>query len=135
MLHTDKDVPSCNGEAVEDAAEEPELPDPTLFYRIDGTVMLRRSRFLHLDLDIELRQAVFDEQLLTPAPIPGSESESGEPELPPPAPFLIHQLKQSRQVKSQRMEYFDSPVLGVLAWITPFELEDEAEPETECSDE
>jgi hypothetical protein len=25
------------------------------------------------------------------------------------------------------MEYFDSPVLGVLAWITPFEAEDEAE--------
>jgi hypothetical protein len=115
-------------EGVEEAAEEPGLPDSTLFYRIDGTVMLRRSRFLHLDLDIELRQAVFDEQPLTPASIPGSENESNEPELPAPAAsFLIHHLKQSRQVKSERMEYFDSPVLGVLAWITPFEAEDEAE--------
>ena len=118
-------------EGVEEAAEEPELPDPTLFYRIDGTVMLRRSRFLHLDLDIELRQAVIDEQPLTPAPIPGSESESGEP-VPPLSPsFLIHHLKQSCQVKSERMEYFDSPVLGVLAWITPFEAEDEAESPTD----
>ena len=115
-------------ESVEEAAEEPGLPDSTLFYRIDGTVMLRRSRFLHLDLDIELRQAVFNEQPLTPASIPGSENESNEPELPAPATsFLIHHLKQSRQVKSERMEYFDSPVLGVLAWITPFEAEDEAE--------
>ena len=115
-------------DAVEEAAEEPELPDSTLFYRIDGTVMLRRSRFLHLDLDIELRQAVVDEQPLTPASLPGSENESNEPELPAPAAsFLIHHLKQSRQVKSERMEYFDSPVLGVLAWITPFEAEDEAE--------
>ena len=115
-------------EGVEEAAEEPGLPDSTLFYRIDGTVMLRRSRFLHLDLDIELRQAVFNEQPPTPASIPGSENESNEPELPAPAAsFLIHHLKQSRQVKSERMEYFDSPVLGVLAWITPFEAEDEAE--------
>ena len=110
-----------------ESAEESELPEPTHFYRIDGTVMLRRMRFLHLDLDLELRQAVFDEQLLTPTPIVNGESESVEPELPLPTSFLIHKLKQSRQVKSQRMEYFDSPVLGVLAWITSFEIEDEAE--------
>jgi len=118
------------GDAIEDSAEELELPDPTLFYRIDGTVMLRRSRFLHLDIDIELRQASFDEQPLTPSPILGGEGESGVPDESEPtlaAPFLIHKLEQSRQVKSQRMEYFDSPVLGVLAWITPFEAEDEAE--------
>ena len=123
------------GDAIEPAAgesaEDPELPEPTLFYRIDGTVMLRRLRFLHLDLDLELRQAVFDEQLLTPASSVNGESESGEPALPLPTSFLIHKLKQSRQVKSQRMEYFDSPVLGVLAWITSFELEDELEDEAE----
>ena len=110
-----------------ESAEESELPEPTLFYRIDGTVMLRRMRFLHLDLDLELRQAVFDEQLLIPTPSVNGESESVEPELPLPSSFLIHKLKQSRQVKSQRMEYFDSPVLGVLAWITSLEIEDEAE--------
>lgn len=108
-------------------AFEAELPDPTLFYRIDGTVMLRRSRFLHLELDLELRQPLFDEQQSTPALNLGDENESGQPERPFSKSFLIHKLKQSRQVKSQRMEYFDSPVLGVLAWITSFELEDEAE--------
>lgn len=100
--------------------------DPTFFYRLDGTVMLRRLRFLHLDLDLELRQAVFDQQLLTPAPTLSTKSESAEPEeYPVPTSFLIHKLKQSRQVKSQRMEYFDSPVLGVLAWITSFKAETE----------
>ncbi len=121
------------GDAIEEAPEEPDLPDPTLLYRIDGTVMLRRSRFLHLDLDLELRHEVFDERLLTthsrgqvsePDPL---QADSGEQELPLSPSFLIHSLKQSRQVKSLRMEYFDSPVLGVLAWITPFEAEDEAE--------
>lgn len=116
----------ATGEPAEEA-EEPELPDPTLFYRLDGTVMLRRSRFLHLDLDLELRQAVFDDQALARTPILSSESESSASELPVPSSFLIHTLNQSRQVKSRRMEYFDSPVLGVLLWITPFELEDEAE--------
>ena len=118
------------GGAIEYAAEEAELPDSILFYRIDGTVMLRRSRFLHLDIDIELRQATFDEELQPLTTILGGEQESGEPgelELPPAPSFLIHQLEQSRQVKSRRMEYFDSPVLGVLAWITPFEAEDGAE--------
>jgi hypothetical protein len=122
------------GYAIENAAKEVELPDPTLFYRIDGTVMLRRSRFLHLDIDIELRQATFDEQPLPLTPIFGGDRESGEPgelELPPAPSFLIHQIEQSRQVKSRRMEYFDSPVLGVLAWITPFEAEDEAESPTD----
>jgi hypothetical protein len=116
--------------AIENAVEEAELPDPVLFYRIDGTVMLRRSRFLHLDIDIELRQATFYEPPPPLTPLLGGESESdetGEPELPLAPSFLIHQLEQSRQVKSQRMEYFDSPVLGVLSWITPFEAEDEAE--------
>ncbi len=108
---------------------DPYADDPTLFYRLDGTVMLRRLRFLHLDLDLELRQAVFDPQLLTPAPTLNGKSELDEPEHPLPSSFLIHKLKQSRQVKSQRMEYFDSPVLGVLAWISSFELEDEAEDE------
>ncbi len=118
-------------DALSELAEEPELPDPDFFYRLDGTVMLRRSRFLHLDIDLELRQPVFDEQAMVPVLTLSPESELTEAEPPAPSSFLIHTLKQSRQVKSQRMEYFDSPVLGVLAWITPFELEDELETEPE----
>jgi len=45
-----------------------------------------------------------------------------EMEPPPPSSFQVHSLKQSRQVKSGRMEYFDGPVLGVLAFITPVEI-------------
>ena len=35
--------------------------------------------------------------------------------------------EQSRQVRSQRMEYFDGPVIGVLAWITTIPLADTGE--------
>ena len=52
------------------------------------------------------------------------EALEGEFEMPQPSSFLIHSLKQSRQVKSARMEYFDGPVLGVLAYITSIEIEE-----------
>jgi hypothetical protein len=35
-----------------------------------------------------------------------------------PTSFLVHRLEQSRVVRTGRMEYFDGPVLGVLAWVT-----------------
>ncbi len=111
-----------------DPEQEPELPEPTIFHRIDGTVMLKRSRFLHLVLDLELREAVYDEGAITLAMIASEElatqtGESQEFVIPPPSSFLVHSLKQSRQVKSRRLEYFDGPVLSVLAYISPVELE------------
>lgn len=105
-------------------AAETELPEPTRFHQIDGTVMLKRTRFLHLELDLELREAVYDEMAMTQALIAREEAVEGEFELPQPSSFLIHSLKQSRQVKSARMEYFDGPVLGVLAYITSVEIEE-----------
>jgi len=111
-----------------ESGEEPELPDPTLFYRIDGTIMLRRSRFLHLDLDLVLREAVFDDPAEALAPVLSQESRTAGPGEPPePSSFLTHSLAQSRQVKSNRMEYFDGAVLSVLEWITSVEVEEVAD--------
>jgi hypothetical protein len=104
-------------------APETELPEPTRFHQIDGTVMLKRSRFLHLILDLELREAVYDELAMRQALIAREEAAQGEFEMPRPSSFLIHSLKQSRQVKSARMEYFDGPVLSVLAYITSVDVE------------
>ena len=110
--------------------EEPELPEPTLFYRIDGTVMLRRTRFLHLDLKLVLREAVFADPAEALAPVLSQERMPTKPGEPPePTSFLIHTLEQSRQVKSNRMEYFDGAVLSVLAWISSVEVEEEADGE------
>lgn len=109
-------------------SEDPQLPDPTYFYRLDGSVMLKRSRFLHLDLDLRLREAVFEEHaparrnLLTAYP-GDAKSPQGVAEPPRPSSFLVYRLKQSRQVKTNRLEYFDSPVLGVLAYISAVETE------------
>jgi hypothetical protein len=116
----------------EEAGEEEEaLPDPTLYYALDGTASLLRKRFLHLYLDIRLREAVFDD-LAEPQPTIGATTTSSlpedKPEQPQPTSFLVYALEQNRQVRTGRMEYFDGPVIGVLAYISGVSLpEDEAE--------
>jgi hypothetical protein len=86
-----------------------DLPPPVLHYRLDGTVSLTRSRFLHLDLAVELRE---------PQYAPAANDDTVPADAPVPTSFLVHRLEQSRVVRAGRMEYFDGPVLGVLAWVT-----------------
>jgi hypothetical protein len=103
--------------------EEPGLPGPSLYYRLDGTVILKRSRFLHLDLDIQLREGIWEpEPLEIVALDPVIFERAG------PTAFLVQELQQSRQVKTGRMEYFDGPVLSVLAFITSIKVSDAGSP-------
>lgn len=127
------DEPSASDTATgtDSACQEPEedpLPEPTLYYALDGTVSMIRTRFLHLDLDLQLREALFEPEpgeynsQLHPL-VPGPEEQL----TPQPSGYLLHELSQKRQVRSARMEYFDGPVISVLAWITRIPLEDAAE--------
>lgn len=115
--------------------EEDTLPGPKLYYALDGSASLVRSRFLHLDLDLQLREPLalpgsLDGGAPAHALLPGAADDSpasAEEPFPPSPVFRVHELEQRRQVRSGRMEYFDSPVLGVLAWITTIPLEAEGE--------
>jgi len=92
------------------------------YYRLDGTAQLSRTRFLHLDLDLEYRVDL----LPRPEPVPGSrdealeaqEEDAGQVLAHSPGPAMVHALKQSRQVRTDQMHYFDTPFLGVLARVT-----------------
>lgn len=106
-----------------------ELSDPRMFdpfvaplYRLDGTVQLRRSRFLHVDIDLEFRVDDPAWDLAFPpldrpgqasvlSALPGASEQA-------PEPFRIHRLKQSRQVRTDALNYFDSEFLGVLVRVT-----------------
>ncbi len=113
---------SLAGQAVViDGTEETGIPDSILYYRLDGTAVLRRTRFLHLDLNLQLREAVREETSLPPL---SSIIEPAGQEPPQTAAFRVHSLMQSRQVKSGRMEYFDGPVLSVLVFITAIGISD-----------
>ncbi|MEM1413078.1 MAG: CsiV family protein [Pseudomonadota bacterium] len=148
-------------------------------YRLDGTIQLRRSRFLHIDLDLEYRldgpawelnfpaveterlaegfqwiteppgrSAAFEAREEAPATSgqadrqaqaidartvlsPGAGSEESldnttgtvigglEGEEAPVVPFQLHRLDQSRQVRTNTMQYFDSAYLGAIVRVTP----------------
>lgn len=92
------------------------LPEPREHFSLDGSVKMRRSRFLHIDLDLEFRQP-------SPAMLAGL---SGPPLLLKHQGYQVQPLKQSRQVRTGRMEYFDSPVLGALVWVTGIDKPEEA---------
>ena len=87
------------------------MPLPRDRYQIEGTVRLRRERFLHIDLD-----------LTWTATAPGVDpANAGVPLRAELLGYEVFSLKQSRQVRKERMEYFDSPYLGVLVLINEFE--------------
>jgi hypothetical protein len=133
-------------------------------YRLDGTIQLRRSRFLHIDLDLEYRldgpawerefptlsrdllepgftwvgdspKAVPNAPESTPAPVVRPSGESGAfiavPEVNQPdatgktlpEPFMLYRLEQSRQIRSNTLQYFDSAFLGAIVRVTPIAAE------------
>ena len=110
-------APPPKSTAGEEGSEN--LPDPITYYQLDGTVSLSRQRFLHLAIAMEWREPVFDETSgLAPSPQPVDRGDTlPEPE-PVPTSFLVQRIEQSRPVRTGRMEYFDGPVLGVLAWVS-----------------
>jgi len=99
------------------------------FYRLDGTAQLRRTRFLHLELDLRLRSGLLPVEPAEPAttavvlpPMLATSPDSitlRQPEPAPPVPGALEfRLHESRQIKTEEMNYFDTPTLGVLAWVT-----------------
>jgi len=96
------------------AAEDPLGAYLSSFYRLDGTVQLRRSRFLHLYLDLEYRQEI--EQ-------PGTDAQATffsikDPALSESVAYNIYSLQQNRQIRTGQFQYFDTPYFGVLVLIT-----------------
>jgi hypothetical protein len=89
------------------------IPMQRPIHRIDGTVRLRRTQFLRLELDLVLQQPPGDD-----------DAAASDPR------WQLHRLQQARAIRPDRFEYFDSSRFGVLARITEFErIEPEIEPE------
>lgn len=99
---------------------------PEWHYRLDGGIRLRQRQFMHLDVDLHWRvPARFRPDFVAmPGPL--------RPETPR---FEVHRLTQSRTVRPDRIEYFDSAWLGVLVLIEELEpldgsdVDEDARPE------
>jgi hypothetical protein len=92
-------------------------------YRIDGSLQLKRSRFLHLYLDLEYREAT--PQNSVGAGFLGGNDLQAEPGTPVAEPdvYGVYELKQNRQISTGQMQYFDTPFLGALVYVTSLQPE------------
>jgi len=79
------------------------------FYQIDGSVQLRRSRFLHLYLDLEFREPQPVQAPVVSRSVPGAQDGKK---------YRVYALKQNRQIRTGQMQYFDSPQYGALVLVT-----------------
>lgn len=95
--------------------EEPEYtPPPKVF---DGTVRLRKSRFLHLDVDF----AYFPDTLEQPdLDVPEQARRHGRLS----ADYV--RLTESRRIKPDGLNYFDHPLFGLIVEVSKIKSADDA---------
>jgi len=100
------------------SAADPLADYQSIFYQLDGTLQLRRSRFLHLFLDMEYRltssnattQADTQTAFFADAESAGTDENN--------AAHDVFTLKQNRQIRTGRLQYFDTPFLSALVYVT-----------------
>lgn len=78
---------------------------------VNGNARLSRSRFLHLELDLEFLPT--DRPQARPMPVLRDGATSIERLVP------RYRLQESRRMRSQETHYFDHPAFGVIATVTP----------------
>jgi hypothetical protein len=107
------------------ALELRRIGDPPL--RLDGSVTLYASRFLHLDLDLALEEKVLLEPLpgRSADPYPGerrrgSAAGSG---FAPGTTSVFYRIREDRIMRNNEVRYFDHPRFGVIAKVARIEEE------------
>ena len=99
-------------------AEDPLNAYRSNFYRLDGSVQLRRSRFLHLFLDLEYREETALSGAGATSAAAYDFTSGAAQELPAGPGYSVFTLKQNRQIRTNQMQYFDTPFFGALVFVT-----------------
>jgi hypothetical protein len=108
-------LPPTNIVGADLAAEDPLAAYRSTFYQLDGSVQLKRSRFLHLFLDMEYRNENSGEVVETDFfDSPETRLEDGGLD----QQHSIFKLKENRQMRTGRLQYFDAPHFGALVLVT-----------------
>lgn len=100
--------------------------------RVEGSVRLVLSRYLHLETDLWLGD--YTQQLATPQEWTEEPGETAtttslipaeEPETATPAilfePTRLIRMQESRRMRSKELHYLDHPMLGVVAKVIPLQ--------------
>jgi hypothetical protein len=108
-------LPPTNILVADLAAEDPLAAYRSTFYQLDGSVQLKRSRFLHLFLDLEYRdegsaelaESEFIDEPQNQLEDGGFDQRHG-----------VFKLKENRQIRTGSLQYFDAPHFGALVLVT-----------------
>lgn len=119
---------------------------PEEIARLDGTVRIRVSRYLHLDTDLVLREQFFPATTATMEIEPnqvraeqsGATSVEDRPNLQTPdfrveqkqekpatlAPALqLYRISEHRRIRSNELHYLDHPRFGMIIKVSPVAVE------------
>jgi len=107
-------------------AQDPLADYRSNFYQIDGSLQLRRSRFLHLYLDLELREEAsrdisgdLDQTMTGESFLTTSDNQLLDlADVEQTGGYGVYSIQQNRQVSTGEMQYFDTPYFGALVYVT-----------------
>ncbi len=108
----------------------PQAPPRYAEYALDGTVLVGRSRFLHLytDLAYTLPRETLAHAIAAPRPPPPglTSSDDGFFDPPPePPPVQSFPVRYHRRMRSNEVHYLDHPLIGIVVLATRLEHEGE----------
>ncbi len=136
---------------LESGTAEPVVEEETMTEKpkVDGTLRLILSRYLHIETDLLLKEPL-DEQpmnndaqqanvLLFSEPAvaaPDASGQTAQPDLfalaeenAAQAPYRVYFMHQSRRMRSSETHYLDHPVFGMVIRVVPFQPQVEELPE------
>ena len=100
------------------AAADPLAAYRSTFYQLDGSVQLRRSRFLHLFLDLEYREPK-PETAVEPGFFAENDNQTEvEADTDSNKVQGVFTLRQNRQIRTGKVQYFDTPFFGALVFVS-----------------
>lgn len=129
------------------AAQDAETEDGALLQqpmaeppRLEGTLRLILSRYLHIEADLLYREPLLEETERTGGdPFDGMQANSASPEstaagqqdlfllaeqvgeIDQSPLYHVYRMQQSRRMRSGELHYLDHPVFGLAVRVTPYE--------------
>lgn len=118
LLHTGWRQPGLpEDQAVSVSVHAGTLDTPDQPYRMEGTLKLVLSRYLHIYADLLYREpmpeSATSETSTDAYAGPAAMSSDAMPR------YRIYRLQQSRRMRSGELHYIDNPVLGMIIRVTP----------------
>jgi len=126
LLHEGWRQPGLSqNQAVSVRVQEGSIEDPSgqaaASYRLEGTLKLVLSRYLHINADLVYREPMTESEkmALQQSDQTADENLFTQTSMQIKPHYRIYRLQQSRRMRSNELHYLDNPVLGMIIRVTP----------------